>query len=82
MMLMTGGYQRVQTSFRREIPSFPVEDEDGHAFTTALFWNTREWLRLGAEFLVITSHRPERILDGSMAEQTDKQIQLDARASL
>jgi hypothetical protein len=66
----------------RNYPSLPIEDEDGHAFTTALFWNTREWLRLGAEFLVITSRRPERVLDGGLSEQTDNQIQLDAQVSL
>ena len=39
----------------RNNPSAPLYDEDGHAFTTALFWNTRDWLRLGAEVLVIDS---------------------------
>jgi hypothetical protein len=64
----------------RNVPSLPLEDEDGAALTTALFWNARDWLRVGAELLLVDSHRTERVLEGVAAEQNDRQFQLDARA--
>lgn len=57
-------------------------DEDGHAFTAAVIWNTSDWLRLSAELLNIDSRRAERLLEGSPAGRNDTQLQLSARAFL
>ena len=54
-------------------------DEDGHAFTVALLWSARDWLRLTAELLAVDSRRDERMREGIAAEQNDTQFQLGAR---
>ena len=54
-------------------------DEDGHAFTGAVNWSARDWLRLTAELIALDSRRRERVLAGSPAQRSDTQFQLGAR---
>jgi hypothetical protein len=69
-------------AFQTRTAGFSVMDEDGHAFTAAVLWAARDWLRLGAELLTIDSRRAERLLQGAPAESNDSQFQLSARAYL
>ncbi len=57
-------------------------DEDGHAFTGAVNWNPRDWLRLTAELIALHSRRAERVLEGAPAARSDTQFQLGARVFL
>jgi hypothetical protein len=70
---------RAETFETRNTPSFTPFDEDGHAFTGALIWNAKSWLRLSAELIQIDSRRGERMLAGDAAEKSDRQFQLGAR---
>jgi hypothetical protein len=54
-------------------------DEDGHAFTAASSWMPKDWLRLTAELVAITSRRGERAIVGLSAGQSDTQFQLSMR---
>jgi hypothetical protein len=69
-------------AFDTRTPGFAVVDEDGHAFTAALLWTARDWLRLGAELVTIDSRRAERLLQGAPANVSDSQFQLSARVFL
>jgi hypothetical protein len=69
-------------AFETRTAGFSVMDEDGHAFTAALLWAARDWLRLGAELLAIDSRRAERLLQGAPANVGDSQFQLSARVFL
>ncbi len=67
-------------SFDSRTAHFALMDEDGHAFTAAVIWNARDWLRLTAEALTIDSRRNERALENLATDSIDTQFQLDARA--
>jgi hypothetical protein len=54
-------------------------DEDGHAFTAASSWTPKDWLRVTAELIAITSRRGERTIVGLSAGQSDEQFQLSVR---
>jgi hypothetical protein len=54
-------------------------DEDGHAFTFASSWMPKDWLRLTAELIALSSRRGERALVGVTPEQADSQFQLSIR---
>jgi len=73
---------RAETFETRNVPSFTLFDEDGRAFTAALLWNARDWLRLSAELINIDSRRTERLLVGSPAERSETQFQFGARVLL
>jgi len=73
---------RVETFETRNVPSFTLLDEDGHALTAAVLWNGRDWLRLSAEVINIDSRRSERLTVGSPAERSDTQFQFGARVFL
>ena len=66
-------------AFMTRKPGVSLFNEDGHAFTGAVSWNARDWLRLTAELIALDSRRGEYVLDGSPAARTDDQFQLDAR---
>ena len=66
----------------RNAPAFPLMDEDGRAFTAALSWSPKDWLRLTGELLNVDSRRPEYTLEGGPATRNDTQFQLSARAFL
>jgi hypothetical protein len=57
-------------------------DEDGHAFTVASSWMPKDWLRLSAELIAVTSRRDERTIEGLSAKQSDVQLQVGARFSI
>ncbi len=69
-------------AFDTRTAGFSVMDEDGHAFTAAVLWSARDWLRLSVELLTIDSRRAERLLQGAPAEVGDSQFQLGARVFL
>ena len=54
-------------------------DEDGHAVTLASSWMPRDWLRLTAELIALSSRRGERSVVGLAPEQSDAQFQLSVR---
>ncbi len=57
-------------------------NEDGHAVTAAVIWNTESWLRLTAEILTVDSRRREYVLEGTPTTRSDTQLQLGARVFL
>src|SRR5262249_12580831 len=73
---------RAEAFQTRMHPDFLLFDEDGHAFTGAVMWSARDWLRVSAEVLDIDSRRLERTLEVGPAERDDVQFQLGLRAFL
>jgi hypothetical protein len=64
----------------RTTASFPSDlNEDGHAFTLALSWLPKKWLRFTGELLSIDDTRAERVLVGEAPHQIETQFQLLAR---
>jgi hypothetical protein len=65
----------------RQTPDFIGDDleEDGHAWTAALNWRPREWLRVTAEWLRIDSTRTQRLLEGLSPRQREDLLQLNLR---
>jgi hypothetical protein len=65
----------------RNVPEFPDNpyDEDGEAWTLALNWRPREWLRVTAEWLRVDSTRGQRLFEGLAARQREQLLQLDLR---
>jgi hypothetical protein len=57
----------------------PRVREHGHALTFALNWRPTHGLRLTAELLQVDSWRNQRLDAGLAAQQTDRQLQLNAR---
>ena len=53
--------------------------ETGDALTAALSWRPRDWLRVTAEIIDITSTRDERTLEQLDPKQSETQFQLSAR---
>jgi len=53
--------------------------EHGNAFTFALNWRPRDWLRVTGEVLRIDSTRNQRMLEGLAPRQIDNQVQLSVR---
>ena len=72
---------RAEAFQTRNFPSNPQTDEDGGAFTAALFWNAKDWIRLGGELIVLDSRRLERASEGISPHSIEKQVQIDARVS-
>lgn len=65
----------------RELPgsiTAPLE-ENGHAWTAAMNWRPRPWLRVTGEWLRVDSHRKQRTLDGLSSRQREQQVQLNLR---
>jgi hypothetical protein len=62
----------------RQDPDFGLH-EDGHAWTAALNWRPRDWLRVTAEWLRIDSERPQRLAEGQAARQREDLFQLNLR---
>ena len=56
--------------------------EHGGAFTAALIWMPRDWLRLTGEIIDARSMRGERFEEGIGATQSSTQAQLSARFSI
>ena len=54
-------------------------EEDGHAWTAALNWRPREWLRITAEWLRVDSTRTQRLLEGLSPRQREDLLQLNFR---
>ena len=54
-------------------------EEDGHAWTAALNWRPREWLRVTAEWLRVDSTRTQRLLEGMAPRQREDLLQLNLR---
>ncbi|MEO8162061.1 MAG: porin, partial [Arenimonas sp.] len=71
-------YDRFQI---RDLPDTPDDPyaEDGHAWTAALNWRPRDWLRVSAEWLRIDSRRGERLFEGRSAWQREDLLQLNLR---
>jgi hypothetical protein len=65
----------------RPQPNFPSDpsSEHGHAWTAALNWRPRPWLRVTGELLRIDSSRGQRLSEGLSARQVDTQAQLSFR---
>lgn len=65
----------------RRLPNSPAAplSEHGHAWTAALNWRPRPWLRLTGELLRIDSVRNQRSLEGLSPRQVDTQLQLSLR---
>jgi hypothetical protein len=64
----------------RTTASFPSQlSEDGHAFTLALSWLPKKWLRFTGEVLSVDDTRAERALVGEAPHQIETQFQLMAR---
>jgi hypothetical protein len=65
----------------RQDPDFLGDDleEDGHAWTAALNWRPREWLRVTAEWLRIDSTRTQRLLEGLSPRQREDLLQINLR---
>jgi hypothetical protein len=53
--------------------------EHGPAWTVALNWRPRPWLRVTGELLRVDSRRNQRLLEGLNPRQSDRQFQLSAR---
>lgn len=53
--------------------------EHGHAWTAALNWRPRPWLRVTGELLRIESSRNQRRLEGLDPRQIETQVQVSAR---
>jgi hypothetical protein len=53
--------------------------EHGNAWTAALNWRPRPWLRVTGEWLRISSSRDQRRLEGLAPRQIDNQLQLSLR---
>ena len=49
-------------------------DERGHAWTLAYFWNARPNLQLGMEWLQVDSRRTARVYIGQAAAQQDSHL--------
>lgn len=65
----------------RQLPEFlprPLS-EHGHAWTVALNWRPRPWLRVTGELLRVESKRNQRLLGGLSPHQVDNQFQLSVR---
>jgi hypothetical protein len=55
-------------------------NEDGHAGTFALSWQSMDWLRLTGEWIVMQSRKGEYVLAGfSSPEATQQEFQLSAK---
>jgi hypothetical protein len=70
---------RAETFDVRDHPSFTLIDEDGHAFTAAAIWTPKDWLRVTAEIIAITSRRGERTLEALNPTLSNTQFQLSTR---
>lgn len=57
----------------------PATSENGYAFTAAVSWLPKDWLKLTGEILSLTSKRGERAVLGIDPEQAETQFQLSAR---
>jgi hypothetical protein len=65
----------------RQDPDFigDMLEEDGHAWTAALNWRPRDWLRVTAEWLRVDSTRTQRVLEGLAPRQKEDLLQLNLR---
>jgi hypothetical protein len=65
----------------RQDPDFVGDmlEEDGHAWTAALNWRPRDWLRVTAEWLRVDSTRKQRVLEGLAPRQKEDLLQLNLR---
>jgi hypothetical protein len=65
----------------RQDPDFVgnLLEEDGHAWTAALNWRPRDWLRVTAEYLRVDSRRGQRLLEGLDPRQRESLLQLNLR---
>jgi hypothetical protein len=66
-----------QTRTRASFPS--TLDEDGHAYTLAVSWLPRKWLRFTGELLSIDDTRDERVVVGEAPHQIETQLQFLTR---
>jgi len=65
----------------RQLPDFlpaPLS-ENGSAWTAALNWRPKEWLRVTGELLRVDSTRNQRLLEGLSPRQVETQAQLSLR---
>jgi hypothetical protein len=53
--------------------------EDGHAWTAALNWRPKDWLRITAEYLYVDSDRRQRIREDLPPRQRERLLQLNLR---
>jgi hypothetical protein len=65
----------------RQDPEFlgDMLEEDGHAWTAALNWRPKDWLRVTAEYLRVDSTRRQRLIEGLDPRQRDGLLQLNVR---
>ena len=57
-----------------------LNSEDGHAGTFSVSYLPWKWLRLTAEYMVVDSNRPQRVVTGDPAHVVETQFQFAARA--
>jgi hypothetical protein len=69
---------RAETFSTHRAPFSPL-NENGHAFTAALSWSPRDWVRVTGEVIDLDSTRAERVLEGISSAQSQTQYQLSAR---
>jgi hypothetical protein len=62
----------------RQDPDFGM-DEDGHAWTAAINWRPRDWLRLTAEWLRVDTSSGQRVVYGLAPRQVDRLVQFNLR---
>ena len=71
---------RLDTFRTRTTASYPsLSSEDGCAGTFDATWWARSWLQLIGEVIVVDSTRPQRMVEGDPAHDTERQFQLVAR---
>jgi hypothetical protein len=75
---LAGRVEYFQTRTHAPGPPSPLSEE-GNAETLSASWLPRKWLRVTGEALIVNSTRPERVLAGDPAFQSEKQLQLAAR---
>lgn len=71
-------YDRFQVRQLPDTLAFPLS-EDGHAWTAALNWRPKEWLRVTAEYLRVDSTRQQRLREGLPPRQREDLFQLNLR---
>jgi len=65
----------------RQYPDFlgDMLEEDGHAWTAALNWRPKDWLRITAEYVRLDSTRTQRLSEGLDSRQREDLLQLNLR---
>lgn len=71
-------YDRFETRDRDRSPA-DDNDEDGEAWTVALFWEPRADLRLGLELVDLDARRPEAAASGFDPDTDARSVSLELR---